>query len=360
MYPMEIQVPSYQPPPPLSRENESRTLQPSRHINNNTTTSASTNLQATADLVSKLHPNTTINMNNSSDVVIGPMTQYQGAVTIYQYMDATVENANRHRREPLDSARNQLDTKDSSCVIDPKKHWLQILAVFAIVLGLSTTVYYTILANKTTDQRPPIVFGKNYESDTLPNLGNGHYILDRQMWGAFNVSSVKNLSALHHPIPYVVIGHMGVQTESCFNIYSCSVKMRAIQDNGIGTKQMADLGGNFYLGGDGNVYVGRGWDYENAYGNNSLAIIFLGDYQRQNTTERQMNALDHLLTYGLVESYLTRDYKMFGLNQTKVSKYSPGIHIIKQIRKYPRWIPCGDNGNSNCGADFGIKWSLRN
>lgn len=32
-----------------------------------------------------------INLTNSSDVVIGPMTQYQGAVTIYQYMDATVE-----------------------------------------------------------------------------------------------------------------------------------------------------------------------------------------------------------------------------------------------------------------------------
>lgn len=32
-----------------------------------------------------------INLSNSSDVVIGPMTQYQGAVTIYQYMDATVE-----------------------------------------------------------------------------------------------------------------------------------------------------------------------------------------------------------------------------------------------------------------------------
>ena len=31
-----------------------------------------------------------------------PMTQYQGAVTIYQYMDATVDNANIHRREPLD------------------------------------------------------------------------------------------------------------------------------------------------------------------------------------------------------------------------------------------------------------------
>lgn len=67
------------------------------------------------------------------------------------------------------------------------------------------------------------------------------------MWGAFNVTSLKNLSTLHHPVPYVVIGHMGVQTESCFNIYTCSIKMRAIQDNGIGTKQMADLGGNFYV-----------------------------------------------------------------------------------------------------------------
>lgn len=40
-----------------------------------------------------LQPATTsvINLSNSSDVVIGPMTQYQGSVTIYQYMDATVE-----------------------------------------------------------------------------------------------------------------------------------------------------------------------------------------------------------------------------------------------------------------------------
>lgn len=33
-----------------------------------------------------------INLSNSQDVVIGPMTQYQGPVTIYQYMDATVES----------------------------------------------------------------------------------------------------------------------------------------------------------------------------------------------------------------------------------------------------------------------------
>lgn len=36
-------------------------------------------------------PASVINLSNSSDVVIGPMTQYKGSVTIYQYMDATVQ-----------------------------------------------------------------------------------------------------------------------------------------------------------------------------------------------------------------------------------------------------------------------------
>lgn len=38
-----------------------------------------------------IQPSSVINLTSSSDVVIGPMTQYQGPVTIYQYMDATVE-----------------------------------------------------------------------------------------------------------------------------------------------------------------------------------------------------------------------------------------------------------------------------
>lgn len=45
----------------------------------------------------RMQPNSVINLSNSSDVVIGPMTQYQGAVTIYQYMDATVDSATAAR-----------------------------------------------------------------------------------------------------------------------------------------------------------------------------------------------------------------------------------------------------------------------
>lgn len=37
-------------------------------------------------------PASVINMTHASDVIIGPTTQYQGSVTIYQYMDATQSN----------------------------------------------------------------------------------------------------------------------------------------------------------------------------------------------------------------------------------------------------------------------------
>lgn len=41
-------------------------------------------------------PTSVINLSHSNDVVIGPMTQYRGPVTIYQYMDATVETKATH------------------------------------------------------------------------------------------------------------------------------------------------------------------------------------------------------------------------------------------------------------------------
>lgn len=42
-----------------------------------------------------VQPTSVINLSHSNDVVIGPMTQYRGPVTIYQYMDATGESSAR-------------------------------------------------------------------------------------------------------------------------------------------------------------------------------------------------------------------------------------------------------------------------
>lgn len=211
---------------------------------------------------------------------------------------------------------------------------------------------------------------------TVPNL-NGHYIIDREKWGALNHSKLLNLTRLSHPVKYVVVGHMGVQTEPCFNIYTCSVKMRSIQDNAIGNKGLLDVSANFYvcsaslstgtnvikllfqLGGDGNIYTGRGWDYENSYGDKNLALQFLGDFMRYELEEKQFEAMQFLLNYGKTQKYLSGDYRLFGLNQTRISKYSPGVHVTKRIKNLPRYSFCGEDGFEMCGRDINISWNLK-
>lgn len=80
----------------------------------------------------------------------------------------------------------------------------------------------------------------------VPNLGNGHLVIDRKQWGAANIPNefTKNLE---HPILYVIITHIGVQSRPCDNLYNCSIKMRTVQDSAIAEKRWNDLPANFYV-----------------------------------------------------------------------------------------------------------------
>lgn len=85
-----------------------------------------------------------------------------------------------------------------------------------------------------------------YISFEVPNLGNGHLVIDRKQWGAADIPNELNKS-LEHPIPYVLITHIGVQSKPCDNLYNCSIKMRTIQDSAIAEKKWGDLPANFYV-----------------------------------------------------------------------------------------------------------------
>lgn len=111
------------------------------------------------------------------------------------------------------------------------------------------------------------------------------------------------------------------------------------------------------MGGDGNIYTGRGWDYENAYGDKSLAVQFLGDFQRYAVEDKQFEAMEWLLNYGKTQAYLANDYRLFGLNQTRLSKYSPGVNVMKRLVNLPRYTFCGNEGFELCGSDIKIEWN---
>lgn len=64
-------------------------------LNNHTFTASSTSTMTMPQNIftnPAIQPSSVINLSNSTDVVIGPMTQYQGPVSIY-YMDASMQTA---------------------------------------------------------------------------------------------------------------------------------------------------------------------------------------------------------------------------------------------------------------------------
>lgn len=107
------------------------------------------------------------------------------------------------------------------------------------------------------------------------------------------------------------------------------------------------------VGNDGNVYVGRGWNYANTYSNKSLAVTLIGDFVRYAPSETQFEAIQHLLSYGVAKNYLAADYKLVAQNQTKKTR-SPGPSVYKEITKWPRWSRCGIDDNPPCGIEIGL------
>lgn len=75
--------------------------------------------------------------------------------------------------------------------------------------------------------------------------------------------------------------------------------------------------------------------------------------------ENQFDAMSNLLNYGKTQNYLSHDYKIFGLNQTKLSKYSPGVNVMKRIKNLPRYTWCGEEGYEPCGSDVNIIWDSK-
>ncbi|XP_058123110.1 peptidoglycan-recognition protein LA-like [Anopheles ziemanni] len=226
-----------------------------------------------------------------------------------------------------------------------------LLFVVAGLLVVFFYVYQTYQANQTARANEEILFGNNFISKSIPNLGNGHMIIDRSNWGA--QQNIRGPYDLTHPIPYVLITHVGVHAKNCTNVHMCSIKMRTLQDAAIAEKSLRDIPSNFYLGGDGNVYVGRGWDTANAYANKSLAVCFMGDYGRYEPNKLQFSALDHLLTYGEKNDLLTKDYKIVAHRQTQTTR-SPGIMLYEKITQLSRWNPCGLPEKEKCGHEIGL------
>ncbi|KAL9700186.1 hypothetical protein quinque_003627 [Culex quinquefasciatus] len=310
-----------------------------------------------------------IAVQNSSDITFGNKTYIKGQVVIKNiYHDRKATNGvgggvvNEGYREADGEAGLPSQTKKdlSSQPAELPLSWrsslksiirdkpllsaIVLVALMFIVVTIATVVYVTTSAGKPRlrphygdgdDDRAYVPPDTGIEDDFLPDA-KPLRIVTRNEWLA--QPPREKLDDLKLPVHKVIIAHTA--TEECSTQSACTYRVRFIQDHHIGAENYGDIGYNFLIGGDGNVYEGRGWLKVGAFlrGQNSKSegIAFIGDYRHIKPSKAQMDMLDALLANGTKSGYLTPKFRLHGACQLQPTE-SPGKLLYTELKKHPHW-----------------------
>lgn len=160
-------------------------------------------------------------------------------------------------------------------------------------------------------------------------------IVSRSGWGA---RPSKHVEYMKVPVEYAVIHH--TVTPMCNSMSMCVDRVASIQSFHMDTNGWDDIGLSFLVGGDGNVYEGRGWHQVGAhtYGFNkrSIGIAMIGEFSDSLPPRIHLEALKNLLKCGVKEGELAEHYKVLGGRQISATK-SPGLALYQEIQTWPEW-----------------------
>jgi len=103
-------------------------------------------------------------------------------------------------------------------------------------------------------------------------------IVSRDEWNAEKPKLIEKFFGI---IPFVIIHHSYIP-KACYTTESCREAMRAMQDVHQNQNGWNDVGYSFSVGGDGQVYHGRGFNTIGAhaprYNAKSIGICLIGDW----------------------------------------------------------------------------------
>ncbi|XP_058977456.1 peptidoglycan-recognition protein LE-like [Musca domestica] len=168
-------------------------------------------------------------------------------------------------------------------------------------------------------------------------------IIPRARWLAMD--PINEYSPIDVPTDLVIISHTATSdsTEQAKNIGI----IRDIQTFHIETRGWDDIGYNFLIGCDGNVYEGRGWGVEGAhtfsYNRYSIGISFVGTFMYKLPPPRALTACKNLLKRGVDEGHLTPNFKLMAHRQF-MSTASPGGKLYEELKTWDHFYepPSGE------------------
>ncbi|KAJ8926791.1 hypothetical protein NQ314_020808 [Rhamnusium bicolor] len=198
---------------------------------------------------------------------------------------------------------------------------------FALLVFVGITIVVIHYSNKFEEEAEYI--------PTEPGDGNNnhlgsHQIFDRTKWNGRPPLNYTNITS---PVPLVIIKHTG--GGPCFTFLVCAGKLQTIQSQCV-SNGAPDIYYNFLIGGDGNIYVGRGWDVQPQQRHDIIDIVFMGSFAFDELTPIMIEAAQLLITDGAKKNKLTKDYKVVSHNQTTATE-SPGTNVFKEVKTWPHY-----------------------
>ncbi|XP_053984942.1 peptidoglycan-recognition protein SC2-like [Hylaeus volcanicus] len=174
-------------------------------------------------------------------------------------------------------------------------------------------------------------FGAVHETPVRPT------IISRSEWGATpSTQPIKSLRV--DPPKYIIIHHS--HTDGCTTQAICQARVRSFQNYHMNEKNWDDIGYNFLVGEDGNIYEGRGWSkhgsHSTTYNSKSIGICIIGSFMNRNPNVAAIRAVQSLIAYGVSIGKIQDDYTILGHKQV-TSTSCPGDSLYRLIQTWPKW-----------------------
>ncbi|KAG5868951.1 hypothetical protein JTB14_014384 [Gonioctena quinquepunctata] len=205
--------------------------------------------------------------------------------------------------------------------------WLALASILLVAVILISI--YCSPANKNISNKEQVTPPGPNSCIKLPN----HQFLKRDDWGA---RPPKSLVKVTKPVNMVIIKH--THTRTCDSFIDC-VSVVATRQSQDARDGRPDISFNFLIGGDGNVYEGRGWGVQPQQRNDTIDIAYIGTYDIDELTPSMIDAAKVLLKDGMKRKYLTDNYIIVCHNQTEPDRMSPGQNIYREVKTWPHYDP---------------------
>ncbi|XP_075042486.1 peptidoglycan-recognition protein SC2-like [Mixophyes fleayi] len=160
-------------------------------------------------------------------------------------------------------------------------------------------------------------------------------IISKSAWGGRRSTCKPRIK---NPVPWVIIHH--TTGPSCNTKASCINQVKGIQNHHMNANKWCDVGYNFLVGNDGNVYEGVGWTTVGAHarGSNSksIGISFIGNYMNNLPSPAAINAAQRLISCGVSKKMIRADYTLKG-HRNVFNTACPGNALYNNIKTWGRF-----------------------